>query len=248
MSLNIDKDNLYFIVPNNIHHNGIRVDDFMEKDFSISMRVKIDKNELKPNSDWFLFSRNGQHTGVFIFTLESGMAFLGIAYWFLDENNNPILKQIEKEIKTDVLDNFIDISVICNHNEKNISYYVNGEYKKSIDYNGLTKINCIDKFIWLGCGTMFSEDSYKKLSKFEIDFIYFLDKNLTINEINDINENYKVKYLDYNSELPLISDNIPYKENFKVFSDFNYRNKYKIWNMVDSPIFFQKFIEGNMFF
>jgi uncharacterized protein YkuJ len=223
----------------------------MEKDFTIFVRAKIVRTELKKCNDSFIFARNGQHCGIFVYVDEHNTLAVRFRYWFKDEEKNSIFKDIEIILPEENLDTFNDYVAMGNDEKKIMSFHVNGKKVGEINYEGLEKFNYTSSFIWLGCGTMMMiEPAYKNIGSFEYELLYCLDKQLTIKEINDINNNYKTKYLNYNSEyeLPILNDEIPNKERFKIFSDFDVRNTYKIWNMIDNSNYFQLYIENNIYF
>ena len=129
-------------------------------------------------------------------------------------------------------------------------FYLNNKKVGDIDYNGYTKISYLKTFIWLGCGNMLADDEFKCTGDFEFKYIYGLDSELPIEKVIEINENYKNSYLNYNNDfnLPVLIKEIPNREHFKFFCDSEYRNKYKIWNMVDNSIFFQYYLKNNTFY
>lgn len=250
MTIKTSKDDLFYISPFSKYGDQVGIDDFMEKDFTISARIKINKDRLIPQKDSFIISRNGRHSGLMTFLTENNQLEVRFTYWFYDEKNEYSIKSIVTILPTDFENEFNDYVITCNDTTKKMTFYLNNEKIGETDYNGLTKMSYLKTFLWLGCGNMLADDDFKCTGDFDFQYVYGLDRELTIEEVIDINENYKSSYLNYNNDfnLPILNNDIPYRDSFKFFSDSEYRNKYKIWNMVDNSIFFQYYLKNNTFY
>ncbi len=96
---------------------------------------------------------------------------------------------------------------------------------------------------------MIVEENFKNIGSFIYKLLFGLNVPLTYDEIIDIVQ-YREKYVNEDSEfgLPLVKRDIDLYKNFKLFFDFEFKNKYKVWNMVNGNNFFQKYIEDNIIF
>jgi hypothetical protein len=252
MSLRINKDNIYFIPPKrfNKYNHSDDISGFMEKDFTISVRVKIYKENMNPLKEAYIFSRNGMHSGIVANLNNNNEIEIKFLYWFTDSDNNTFIKNIFFTLSSEFENDFNSYTVTCDEKNKVIDFYLNDIIIESLYYNELNRKNYTEEFIWIGCGSMIiSDPNYKFIGDFEYEYIYLLDKKLLISEIIDINKNYKLQ-LDYDSEyiLPILNNNIEHFENFKIFTDFDYRSKYKLWNMANNHNFFQLYIENNIIY
>ena len=251
MSLKVNKDNIYVIVQNGRYELSEKIGDFMEGDFTIFIRAKIIREYLEIEKEVFLFSRNGKHSGLSVFLDKEDKLWVQCVYWLIDGNDQPIYMQIRQFIPKESENSFNNYIITCDDKLKKIYFYINGNKLDEIDYSNKKKEDYSNSFFWLGCGDMLVEDEkYNGVGNFEYDVFIGLNKCLDIRDIYKIGNNYKTKYLKIDTEygLPILINEIPYKDNIKIFCDFDYKNIYKIWNMVDNGVFFQKYIKGNIFF
>lgn len=248
MSLKVNKENIYYVTPFSKYGTHNPIDTFMEKDFTISTRLKINKENIPLQLDTYMFARNGKHSGILTHLDVNNRLEVRLCYWFTDENGNDILKKVIHYLPEELEDQFNDYIVTADDTNKTMSFYFNGDKVGDIDYENLTKCDYTGAFIWLGCGNMFNDDQFKGIGDFEYEYLYCLDKELKFNEIIEINKNYKTKYLNFDNGLPVLNDEIKYKENFKLFCDFDYKNNYKVWNMSKGANFFQFYMDNNMIY
>jgi len=248
MSLNVSKDNIYLITNYTKYTENISIGNFMENDFSLFLRVKIIK-WLLTDKESFIFSRNGMHSGLSCYLDGANKIVIRFSYWFKNENNESIHKHIECILPEELEETFNDYTIICNMKNKNIKFYIFDKFIGEIEFNNLEKCDYSDAFFWLGCGSMIVEEEFKNIGSFVYKLLFGLDVALTYEKVIDIDQN-KQKYIDISSEynLPLIKSDLKLSNNFKMFFDFNYKNKYKVWNMVNASNFFQKYIENNIMF
>ena len=250
MSLNVNKDNIYFISPFSKYGGHDSIDTFMEKGFTISTRIKINKENLPTQMDAFMFARNGKHSGILVYLDVNNKLEVRFCYWFTDENGNDVLKKIVYYLPEELEDKFNDYYITDDHTNKMMSFYLNGNKIGDIDYINLKKCDYTGAFIWLGCGNMLNDDQFNGIGDFEYEYIYCLDKELKFHDVMEINKNYKTKYLKFDPEnsLPILNEDIKDRENFRIFCDFDYKNMYKVWNMADGINFFQFYIDNNMIY
>ena len=67
MSIKTNNNDIFYISPFSKYGDQVGIDDFMEKDFTISAKIKINKDKLIPLKDSFMISRNGRHSGLMSF-------------------------------------------------------------------------------------------------------------------------------------------------------------------------------------
>jgi hypothetical protein len=244
MSLKIDKDTIYVIVPSTSEaHSQMQ---FMEKDFTVFIRAKIFGEELPLDTDCFLFSRNGKHSGICVRKNDDKLV-ISFSYWFLDSDET-VYKNIVYELPTELENEFNDYVIKCNHKNQTIEYYVNKLLVGKISYDNLTKEDYSKSFIWFGCGSMIVDELYRAIGSFEYDTAFALSKNISIDDIyelkNDSINNCKLLF----NELPVFNENTSYIKNVIFFLDFNNKSNYKLWNYSFNGIFPQLYIENNIYF
>lgn len=64
MSLKVNKDNIFFILPESRYAVSDRIDKFMEEDFTVHLTAKLFPEKLI-NKQAYMFARNGMHSQVF---------------------------------------------------------------------------------------------------------------------------------------------------------------------------------------
>lgn len=248
MSLKLDKENIYLIISNDKTELTDKISDFMDGSFTISTRHKINKPEVYDGGPLhYVFARNGKHVGLGYYENFEYKVHIYFNYWFTDESGQVIDKNIQYVLPRELETEFNNYTVICDDKNKKIWLYVNDDLKAEMDYAGLTKLDYVNTSIWLGCANMITDDEVQRnISDVEIDFLLASDKKLDIDEIKEVRLNYEFNYTERNTydSLPILK----YPGNYKIFTDFKHKNRYKLWNMVDNGNFFQYYIEGNIYF
>jgi len=251
MSLRINENNIFCITPKSKYELSEDIGGFMEEDFTIVVETKIYKEALKKEYPSFFFCRNGRHVGLSAILTEKNEIAVNLTYWFLDENKNGIMREETSILPLDVEDTVNRYTMICDTNSKMIKLYINEEEKCKIEYSSLEKDTFTEALIWLGCGSMMSDDPfYKSVGDFEYELLICLDKCLTIKEITEVIDKYEKDYIEIDTfkGLPILNKLIPNKENYKVFCDFNNYNRYKLWDMTGNGNYPQLYIENNIHF
>lgn len=249
MSAKINKNEIYLMVSNESHAEIDNISGFMDKDFTISVTFKINKPiEYDGGYPHYIFSRNGRHSGIG-YILTEDMKICGfLSYWFLDKSGESIHKTIQFELPSEREEMFNNYTVICNDNSKIMELYFNDSLAGVFNYNGLDKLTYSNKLIWIGAGSMIvDEDIYKNIADGEISFLLGSEKAQNIEEIGIIRDNYdNQEYIEYDTykSLPILKN----KEKYVIFNDFKYKNKYKIWNMINNGNFFQYYMPNNIYF
>jgi hypothetical protein len=201
MSLNINQENLYLVLPSNVSFKESNIGDSMENDFTLFARVKIDKEKLT-EKEAFILSRSGMHSGISVFKNEIGKVFLQYTYWFKnDEDGTNYIKQVNTELSDTLLENYINVYMVNNDEKSKISCYLNGDIVGSIVYPGFKKISYVDSPYWIGCGSMFTEGDSKGIGDFEYDVVFSVKKRLSNIYVDDILKNYLAKVGNYQSIL-----------------------------------------------
>jgi hypothetical protein len=237
--MQINKDRLYVIPPTSKYFDEVRVDSFMENDFTLQLRCKINYNQLEKEQEASIFSRNGKHAGVSVYKNNEGLLFVHFTYWFWKDGVEPIMKCERYILPERFIDLYNTYTMICDHNNQTIKCYVNNEQTGLIDYEGLDKYVYTDAYCWFGCSNMVGQTKENaNIGDFDLNFGFLSKSKFTIEEVDDITLNYKTKYTnDYVNELKTLSNNLPAKDSFGFFCDFNISCEYKVWNMVNNGIF-----------
>jgi hypothetical protein len=248
MSLKIDKNNIYFMHPKNRDFKEINGYDFMIKDFTLFVRVKVDESELQ-EMDSFIISRNGAHSGISILTDKYHYNYyIQFTYWFWEKNNRNAeiqVKQIQHQIEEDDLNNFNDIYIVNDSINSKINCYYNKELVGVMDYDGFTLADYDESQYWFGAPNMVNPDNHP-IGKFEYDLTFCIRKNLNTDTIYDIIENYKTNYLEVIfDDFEIFKRDWELTKDFYFFYDFKDRNRYKFWNYAFNGNYLQLFTNKN---
>ena len=178
----IDKENYYFIAPDN--KNGLSVrpprDLHLADTFEFEVNFIVDMEKCKGKSGGIVMM-NGKHLGIHIWNKH-----LNATVWTEDGQFNTYLDidakgfQKKKSQEIEVLDttlnvkNFVEIECrfICDNRNKQITL-ITGDKKTTIDFTG----NLIDdykySYIWVGCGNghKAAEDEFRNHFYGEINFL-----------------------------------------------------------------------------
>ena len=110
MSLRVDKDNIFFILPEDRYSISSRTDGMMDKDFTLYAKFKIFPEALEINKEAFAFSRNGMHSGISVTKVDENKCIINYSYWFVKTNAKGkyeyICKQIYYEFDINELNEF----------------------------------------------------------------------------------------------------------------------------------------------
>lgn len=249
MSLKVNRDSIFFILPESRYSVSNRIDGYMEEDFTLHITAKIEKESLTQNQS-FMIARNGMHSGVSAFKDEFGNYNAVFTYWFKDENDTPIPKQLFKQISPTEIDDFNEYSMVCDHyEERKIFCYYNGTLVGTLEYGKDDKQSYEHAFYWFGCGSMIGPEEHRAYGDFEYKLCFLLNKKLDIIGVQDIIDNYKDKYshIVFN-DLRKLNYDYPLRKHFAFFCDFDQHNRYKVWDLSFSGNYPQFYIEHNIYF
>lgn len=249
MSLNINADNLYLILPSNVSFKESDIRDSMENDFTLFARVKVDKEKLTENES-FIISRSGMHSGISVFKNQLDKVFLQYTYWFENEDDeSKSVKQIRFELKDSDLDDFINVYMINDDTKAKISCYLNDNIVGSIVYSGYKKLSYTDSPYWFGCGSMFGDENTRGIGDFEFDIVFSIKKKLVSLDVQDIIKNYDSKYVKkIFGNHKILNPNWELTKYFAFFCNFQISNRYKLWNYAFNGNYPQIYIEGNVYY
>ena len=249
MSLRIDNENIFFLLPESRYAVSDRIDGYMEEDFTLHVTAKLFPETLTERES-FILARNGMHSGVSAFKDQHGDVNVMFTYWFEDKNGKPKPKQLFYRLKDSELNEFNKYTMICDHhNDKKISCYVNDELIGDIFYKNDKKQTYVNAFYWFACGSMIGPEEHRGLGVFEYSMTFILNKAITFDEVNDLIENYEEKYTDVVfNDLRKLKNDFLLKEHFAFFSDFKHYNRYKVWDISFNGNYPQFYIEHNIYF
>lgn len=250
MSLKINKDNIFFILPEDRYSVSNRIDDWMEKDFVLHISAKIYPENLTDRQS-FLIARNGMHSGINCFMDSNNKVNVGFIYWFKNDENQQIPKEVFYILNEKELESFNEYTMICDSSsEKKIDCYVNSKLVGTINFDNDEKQCYENCFYWFGCGSMFAPEEHRGIGgEFEYKLTFCLNKKINIDEVQDIIDNFATKYtIDAYNGLKRLSNDFYLKKNFAFFCDFNNVTRYKVWDMTFTGNYPQLYIENNIYF
>lgn len=249
MSLRINKDNIFFILPEDRYSVSKRIDSYMSEDFTLYVKSKINYTELENDKEYFIFSRNGMHSGISIYKDKEGFLHSIFSWWIIDENGENQYKSVSKKIDDILIDESNEYVMICDDKEQQINCYFNNELIGTISYKNCTRQIYENTFYWFGCGSMMCPEEHRHIGDFNFDLSFLLNKKLEIEKVNHILENYKKYYTDKLFDgISKLKEDFYLRDNFAFFCDFNNSTRYKIWDMTFSGNYPQIYIEDNIYF
>jgi hypothetical protein len=248
MSLKVTKENIFFLLPESRYAVSERIDAYMEKDFTVYVKAKLFPETLT-QTESFLLARNGMHTGISAFKDSDDNNNVMFTYWFKDADDVPSPKQIFYTLGDDILNEFNEYIMIGDDENETISCYINGKLIGEITYGDDRKQTYENSFYWFGCGSMIGPEEHRAFGDFEYKMAFVLNKKISLDDINDLTENYEEKYTDIVfNDLRKIKNSYPLRENFAFFCDFKHYNRYKVWDLSFSGNYPQFYIEHNIYF
>jgi hypothetical protein len=246
MSLRINKDSIYKMPPK-LPYFDKSEDDSMDGDFTLFARIKIMDQEVLEGIDKFVISRNGAHSGISIVKDDYNYnIYVQYAYWFWEKTSKKDaldVQQLHFKIEEEMLDDYVNLWMVNNGEESKIDCYCNGELVGTMNYEGKLKVLYGDSPYWFGCGTMLSEAD-KQIGDFEFDIAFSIRKALSNEEINDLLQNYRIKY-----STPVFEKYGAFKSDwelapyFTFFCDFKDTNRFKVWNYAFNGYYPELFIK-----
>jgi len=249
MSLKVNKDNIFFILPESRYSVSDRIDKWMEEDFVLHVSAKIFPETLDIKQS-FLVSRNGMHSGISAFKDDFGNCNIVFTYWFKDKNDEAIPKQIFYGIPDTELNEFNEYTMICDHFiDRKIDCYVNGKLVGTILFEENDKQSYENAFFWFGCGSMIGPEEHRGYGEFEYKLAFCINKNLSNLDVQDIIDNYSDKFShEVFNGLKKLNYDYPLRKNFAFLCDFSHHNRYKVWDVSFSGNYPQFYIEKNIYF
>jgi hypothetical protein len=260
MSLITNKSNLYICNPNSKYTDSSSDwSKFMEEDFTIFLRSKILIDEIDSKNDGYMISRSGKHAGISTHKDDESKIKITFIYWFWQKNikhekdgevyyDEPtaIYKTVSYHLLPEEKYEYNDYIMQCDHSNRKILCYINGNLIGEIDYTNLDKNVYTEQYMWLGCGNMITEHTeHRHVGAYEYDLFFCLDKVMDLDTIYDIKDNYKEKYTTNYLDLLILNDNIPFKNNIYFFLNFTKKTMYKLWNSSFNGYFPNLYIENN---
>ena len=263
MSLITNRQNIYIMNPiNKYADDAANWSDFMEEDFTIYLRSKVLLDNLEPEKRAFMFARNGKHAGISSYKDGSDNLHMSFTYWFWEtkmrtgadgtiyyDEPTPIQKTVTHCFLPELKYKYNDYIIKCSHKERKMWFYINDELIGEIDYTGLDKCSYKEAYMWFGCGNMVTEnEDHRNVGEYEYDLFFCLNKNINVEEVYNLKNNYKTKYIKNYLDLHILNDEVPYKNNIFFFLDFNKKTRYKLWNLAFNGHYPNFYIENNTIF
>jgi len=251
MSIRVNKDNIYFILPEDRYSVSKRIDKHMAEDFTVYVRAKINGDSIPRNSESYIFARNGMHSGISIYRDNEGHFHAIFNWWVVDENGENKYLSVPNKIDEELVNEFNDFAMICDDTNKEIYCYFNQKFVGTISYKKKERHTYENCFYWFGCGSMMPicPEEHRQIGDYNIELTFLLNKKITIQEVADISKNYVESYTeDAFYGLRKLKEDFYLKENFAFFCDFNQSTRYKIWDMTFSGNYPQVYIENNIYF
>jgi hypothetical protein len=249
MSLRINKDNIFFILPEDRYSVSKKIDKYMSEDFTFYVKVKINHREMENDKEYFIFARNGMHSGISVYKDNDSFLHIVYSWWIIDEAGENQYKSVSQKIEKENNDDFHEVVMICDDVQKEIYCYLNSESVDTISYKKCERHKYENTFYWFGCGSMMCPEEHRHIGDFNFELSFLLNKKIDIVRVDYIVENYKELYtVEMFDNLRKLKDNFYLKDNFAFFCDFNNSTKYKIWDMTFSGNYPQIYIENNIYF
>ena len=249
MSLRINKDNIFFILPEDRYSVSNRIDVYMAEDFTLYVKAKVNYNEIPIDKECYMFSRNGMHSGISIYRDVDGNLHAVFNWWIIDKKGENHFKSVTRKLEEDCIDKHNEYIIICNDKEKEMNCYFNNEFVGKISYPKCEKQKYENTFYWFGCGSMMCPEEHRHIGDFNFDSAFLLNKAIDKEGVDDIIKNYKKEYTyELFDGLRKLNFSYPLRKHFAFFCDFNHTTRYKVWDMTFSGNYPQIYIENNIYF
>lgn len=251
MSLRINKDNIFFILPEDRYSVSKRIDMHMSKDFTLYLKVKVNGEFLENESEQYIFARNGMHSGIGIYKDAAGALHAVYSWWIRNvETGEYEFRNVTHKIDVELEDEYNEYVMICDDKiNKNIKCYFNGKLIGVIHFANSTKFPYENAFYWFGCGSMLvSEMKHRHIGDFDYSLAFLLDRKIEMDEVKDLATNYPLYTHEMFGGLRKLKDDFYLKDNFAFFCDFDKTTRYKVWDMTFSGNYPQVYIENNIYF
>lgn len=248
MSLKVNRDNIFFILPESRYAVSNRIDGFMEDDFTLHIGTKLFP-ELLDNKQKYFFARNGMHSGISAFKDDSENINITFTYWFNNNKNENIAKQLICKLDESEIDKFNEYTMICDHHQdRKIDCYINKLYVGSLFYESDERQSYEGAFYWFGCGSGTGAMEHRAYGDFEYNMAFLFNIKMDLKDIWDINDNYESYSHIVFDDMRKINYDYKFKKNLAFFCDFKHHNRYKVWDLSFGGNYPQFFIENNIFF
>jgi hypothetical protein len=87
MSLRVNKDNIFFVLPESRYSVSRRIDKYMDEDFSLFIKFKVYPDCVLKDIQTFAIARNGMHSGISTYKDELDNISICFTYWLTKEVN-----------------------------------------------------------------------------------------------------------------------------------------------------------------
>lgn len=234
MSILINRKNTYAILPYNkydiVSYKPSEVMD--DKSYTLFARVKFQLQ--KTDQDSAIICRPGKHFG-FLF---QNPKFVKISIWLTKGDEDfPVIDM--HAIAEGDFNQFNDLILTDNKEEKILKYYYNGQLLKEIDYKDY---DCVKKYadspFYLGAGNPFATlEEHCNYGSFEYEHVGLFDKIVDINEVKEIKKHI-IK--DEKHDMNVIDQKYEYSKNLVFYYDFENITRYKVWDVSNNGNFLTK--------
>jgi hypothetical protein len=243
------KDNIYVILPESRYAVSNRIDSYMEEDFTLYTKAKVNADYIKQDTESFLISRNGMHSGISFYKDKNEDICVCFTYWFTTKNGESIIKQVTHIIPESKINDSNEYKMICDHYvDRNISCYFNNEMIGKIEFGDSNRNSYLNGFYWIGCGSMIGPEEHQCIGEFDVDLMYLLNTAISVEEMDDLATNYNKHTYDVFDNLKKFKDNFYLKKYMAFFCNFDKRNRYKVWDMAFNGNYPQIYLDGNIYF
>lgn len=262
MSITTNKSSIYLVSPDSKYDVMDPWTSFMEEDFTIYLKARVLVDELDRNVEGFIIARNGKHAGLSTYRDDQNNVYIAFNYWFWKPNQieesdgsisygdpTPVQRKIVYTLTSENKDLSNEYLAVCNHAIRKMFFYVNNELIGEIDYEGLNKECYAKAYMWIGCGSMLTPNrEHANIGAYEYDLLFCLNKSISLEEANDLKDNYRESYIDDYFGFPILNSKTPHKENLFFFFNFEQQTEYKVWNLCFNGCYMGFYIENNTVF
>jgi hypothetical protein len=230
----INKKNTYAILPYNkydiVTYKPSEVMD--DKSYTLFARVKFIKQNT--DNDAGILCRPGKHFG-FLF---QNPKFVKVSVWLTKNGEDTPFIDMHAVPESD-FEQFNDMVLIDNKEEKIVKYYYNGSLLIEIDYKDYDHVKkYIDSPFYLGAGNPFATlEEHCNYGSFEYETVGLIDKIVDPSEIKELPK-YILK--DDKNEMNVIDKKYKYAKNLVFYYDFKNITRYKIWDVSNNGNFLTK--------
>lgn len=220
----------YGVLPEHKYGLSKRPPSGIMEESSYTMFAKVKFFKQTHDTDAGILSRPGKHSGFFFSNDKDGDGgYVKFMVWMNEKDyETPVYKDIK--LNKEECEKFHLLHATYDKEKGITEFFINGELKSSFkdeDYKG--RVSYINEPYFIGCGNPFAPDpNYNNYGDFEYEYVGLIDKVVTKNEIERLQE-ITIKHERHG--LNILDPKEDISKNVVFYFDFENISRYRIWDV-----------------